>query len=268
MNEGKRYLWYSDTHLNNASLLSRYKFVSRINGLSPDGLFLTGDISTGIHIGRDLEFLAKEIRCDIYFILGNHEMHLRTIKSVREEIAILCSKYKNLHWLTQCDPIMLSEDVCVIGTEGWYDALRCDPKYLKFTFDWLLTPDFWNYNWNDTLKQFRELSAASAENIRKSISKCPGDTKEIFILTHFPPWPEADRAHGTKMEKFWTPYNTNYILGETIKEIAKENKKKRFTVLCGHTHSECTIRVRKNVECRVGMAKYTGVPRRDEVFIL
>lgn len=268
MSEGRRILWYSDTHLNSAWPWSLRTFVRRVNEMRPDGMFITGDISCGYRIASDLSFLASRISCPIYFVLGNHDYHFRSISGVHAGISRACADHPNLVWMTRAGIVPLSEDVAVVGTEGWYDAAFGDPRFLKLTFDWMLTFDFLRLRWEDILSEWRRMAQEAADVIGERVERALQDYKEVYVLTHFPPWPEADRAHGTIMEKFWLPYNSNFALGRRIEELAKAYKKKRITVLAGHTHSERTIRVRKNVECRVAPAKYTGSPRLDDIFII
>lgn len=266
--EGKRYLWYSDTHLNNASRSSFRDFVRRANDVRPDGMFLTGDVSTGSRLAEDLETLAMGVQFPVYFVLGNHDYHLRSVSSVHEDVRALCRRYENLVWMTDAGVVSLSEDVALVGVEGWYDAVYGDPRLLRFTVDWFLTKDFLGLGWEGRLERWRRMAEDSADVVGRRLVQAFENHQEAYVLTHFPPWREADRAHGTMFESFWTPYNTNVALGRRIEEVARENKKKRVTVLAGHTHSECTVRVRKNVECRVAPAKYRGVPRRDDVFVI
>lgn len=266
--EGRKYLWYSDTHLNTSWPWSLRSFVRKVNDMKPDGMFLTGDISNGRRVSDDLSFLASRIDCPIYFVLGNHDYHMRSLGGVHDSVREVCSRHKNLVWMTDSGVVSLSEDVALVGTEGWYDAAFGNPDFLRFTMDWMLTYDFFRLPWPSILSAWRGMAAASAEYIGIKVEEALSTHKEVFVLTHFPPWPEADRAHGTVFERFWLPYNSNSILGTRIEQVAREFKKKRITVLAGHTHSERTIRVRKNVECRVAPAKYTGSPRLDDVFVI
>lgn len=268
MLDGRRYLWYSDTHLNGAWPWTLSKFASRISAERPDGVFLTGDISSGRKLCRDLAFLADRIPCPIYFVLGNHDYHFRSIRGVHQDVRQLCSERPNLVWMTDAGVVSLNEDVALIGTEGWYDAAHGDPYFLRYMMEWFAVLDFVPLTWEERLAAFRRMAGESADLVGRLLEEAFREHKEVYLLTHFPPWREADRAHGTAMEWLWLPYNSNDAMGRRIEEVAREHKKRRITVLAGHTHSECTLRVRKNVECRVAPAKYRGLPRRDDVFIL
>jgi predicted phosphohydrolase len=266
----KRYVWYSDPHLNMSVLpwMKRF-FVNRLEKLHADGLFLSGDISSGKNLESDLRFLARNFNGPIYFVLGNHDYHGRYIDSVHSDVRRLCDSYSNLHWLTESPIISLNQDVALIGAEGWYDALSGDPDYLKYTTDWFLTSDFRALDdMNSRIEMFRHLAEESANKIETKLLESLETHKTVFIVTHFPPWKEATRAVGTKMEKFWLPYNANTILGQRIEKVMEGRKKKRVIVLAGHTHTPCKVRVSNSIECVVARASYFGSVRPEETIIV
>jgi Icc protein len=266
----KRYVWYSDPHLNMSVLpwMKRF-FVRRLEGLHADGLFLSGDISSGKNLENDLRYLARNFPGPIYFVLGNHDYHGRYMDSVHDDVRRLCDFHPNLHWLSESDVVSLNEDVALIGAEGWYDALSGDPSYLKWTTDWLLTHDFRVLpDMESRIKFFRHLAEMSANQLEKKLVDALESHKTIFIVTHFPPWKEATRAVGTKMEKFWLPYNANTVMGQMIERVMEGRKKKRVIVLAGHTHTPCKVRVSNSIECVVARASYFGSVRPEETIIV
>ena len=268
----KRYAWYSDPHMN----LSVLPFLKRLHvvalkKLNADGLFITGDISTGRWLESDLRFLAKHFSGPIYFVLGNHDYHGRHVESVHGDVRRLCRTYPNLHWLTETPTISLNEDVALIGTEGWYDCALGDPELLRYSTlpDSYLTFDFLQM---DSLEErivvWREMSKRSSEIIAGKLEVALVDHQTVYVLTHVPPWKEATRAVGTKMEKFWLPYNTNSAMGGAIERVMAGRKKKRVIVLAGHTHTPCKIRVTNNIECNVAPASYWGRVSPKEMIVV
>jgi len=255
----KRFVWLSDTHLNTVILpFLKQRFIDAIDAQKQlDGVFLTGDISSGLWIEHDLEMLARAVNCPVYFVLGNHDYHRRFISSVRADVSNLCKKISNLRWMTEQDVISINDEVAIIGADGWYDARYGDPKLLKYTTDWLMVLDFYRLSsMDDRVSAFRALAQESAMMIEKRLESALESHKTVYILTHFPPWKEATRAEGTSMEKFWLPYNTNDALGRAIERAAHGRKKKRIVVLAGHTHVACDIRVSNTIECKVSSANY------------
>ena len=264
-----KYIRYTDTHLNSSWPWSRAKMVREINRERPSGLFLTGDISSGVKLESDLSYLAHRINCPIYFVLGNHDMHLSSFSDTYLKVRNLCAKYPNLHWMTESGVISLTKKAAVIGTEGWYDGLIGNPEWLTWTPDWLLIREMRGLSSHEErLAYFRTLAKASADLMERRLEEAFQQHKVVYLLTHFPPWKEATRDEGTLMESFWLPYNVNYQMGQMIERVMETHKKKRLVVLAGHVHSVAQIWVRHNVECIVDEAHYTGSPKIGQRFFI
>lgn len=266
----QKYLWYTDTHLDKIAPWTKISFIRRIVKEKPQGVFLTGDISNGLLLKFDLALLAKMVDCPIYFVLGNHDYHFSSFDNIHDTVKELCYKYPNLIWMSDSDIVPLTNQVALIGTEGWYDARIGEPAYLKATLDWMLIKDFKDLpSMSDRIKGFRALAQKSADFISDKLEKClEQGYKNIYLLTHFPPWKEATRDVGTLMEKFWLPYNVNLTLGTTIEGSMVNYPKRHLTVLSGHTHTDAWIHVSRNIECKVNSAKYYKFIRNEEhIFI-
>lgn len=265
-----KHLWYTDTHLDKLFPWTLFRFIRHIIKEKPKSIFITGDISNGILTCFHLKLLAKFIKCPIYFILGNHDYHLTGIEKQHEKIRALCKEYSNLIWLTESDVIGLSEEVALVGAEGWYDAQLGDPKYLIYTLDWFLTSDFRDLpTMEQRIEKFRELANRSCQQLEEKIEKALAQGyKTIYLLTHFPPWKEATRDVGTLLERFYLPYNVNLGLGQMIERVMLDKKKRHVTVLAGHTHTDCWIHVARNIECKVNKAKYYDSMRNEEVIFI
>lgn len=265
-----KYLWFTDTHLDKVPPWALIRFIAHIIKENPKGVFLTGDISTGLLIDWHLKMLATFVKCPIYFVLGNHDYHFSSIEKTHEKIRKLKQDFPNLIWMTEAGVVHLSDEVALIGTEGWYDANNGKPEYLKFTFDWFLTEDFRNLpSMEERIELWRKMADQSAHDLVDKIEKAiEQGYKSIYVLTHFPPWREATRDVGTILEQFWLPYNVNIRLGKALEKAMESHKKRYITVLAGHTHTDCWIHVSRNIECKVSKAKYYGELRNEEhIFI-
>lgn len=265
-----KYLWFTDTHLDKVPPWALVKFIRHLLKEKPSGVFLTGDISNGFMTIWHLRLLATFIKCPIYFVLGNHDYHFSSIEKTHQKLRELCKEFPNLIWMTEAGVVHLSEEVALIGTEGWYDADNGKPEYLKFTLDWFLTENFRKLpDMEARIAVWRQMADQSAHDLVDKIEKCiEQGYKSIYILTHFPPWKEATRDVGTAMEQFWLPYNVNIRLGKALEVAMAGHKKKNITVLAGHTHTDCWIHVARNIECKVSKAKYYGELRNEEhIFI-
>jgi predicted phosphohydrolase len=265
-----KYLWFTDTHLDKVTPLTLSRFILHILKENPKGIFLTGDISNGALTPFHLRMLATFIKCPIYFVLGNHDYHFSSIEKTHDKIRKLCQQYPNLIWITEAGVIHINDEVAIIGAEGWYDADNGKAGYLQFTFDWFLTEDFRKLpNMQARIDAWRNLADKSADDLSDKLEKAIDQGyKNVYVLTHFPPWKEATRDVGTIMEQFWLPYNVNLRLGRALEKVMQTHKKRSITVLAGHTHTDCWIHVSRNIECKVSKAKYYGTLRNDEhIFI-
>jgi len=266
----RQYVWFSDTHLNMSALpFLKRRFVMRLRASGAAGLFLTGDISSGPNLESDLRFLATHFDQPIYFVLGNHDYHGRHLESVHADVRRISKEYPNLHWMTDTGIVELSPEVGLIGTEGWYDARKGDPELLKFTTDWILVRDFLALrDLRERIHVWRKMAEDSAIRIEGRLAEAVERYKTVYVLTHVPPWPEATRAVGTLLERFWLPYNTNVVMGQAIERVMAGRKKRRVVVLAGHTHEPCHIQVSRSISCMVARASYWGRVRPEETVIL
>lgn len=242
--------------------------IHQLNRVEPDGIFITGDISTGKHVEPTLHRLASEVSCPIYFVLGNHDYWGRTFDSVHDDMRRLMNIHPNLHWMDERGVISLKSNVGLIGSGGWYDC-NGDTKWMKWTLDWRRIYDFDDINnMDDRIKMFQEFARLSAIDIEKKLFEALLHHKTVYILTHVPPWKEATRDIGTWAEKFWLPYNSNETMGKAIQRVGKQFKKRNIVVLSGHTHTNRWVRVKKNIECRVNDAKWFGSPNNDQLLVI
>jgi Icc protein len=266
----KRYVWYSDTHLNMAALpFMKRLFVRRLQQARADGVIITGDISSGTSLESDLRFLAHAYDGPIYFVLGNHDYHRRHVESVHDDVRRLCQQHPNLHWLTDEPVTTLVDDVALVGTEGWYDAALGDPTLLRWTTDWALTLDFLHLPTMEArLERWRQMSRDSAKLIAERLEQALKHHHTVYVATHFPPWKQATRDEGKLLERFWLPYNTNTAMGEAIEKVMEGRKKRRVVVLAGHTHEPCHVRVSNAITCQVARASYLGQVNAEETIVL
>lgn len=248
--ERDKYIRFTDTHL---LPWNRIPIVNYIHKENPKGIFFTGDISNiGITFISDLKFIAERIDIPIYFVCGNHDFWFSSFKETYKNIRELCNKHKNLFWLSDIDVVKITNDIGVIGSEGWYDARIGNVNYLKYTADWYMIHEFKRLSPEERIVEYRKLAQASADRLSNLLDKSLNKLDTIYLLTHFPPWKEAHRDSGTFLEKFWLPYNVNITLGKALEEVMLKHNDKNLIVLCGHTHEEISIRVSKNIECNVG----------------
>lgn len=251
-------VWYTDTHL---LPWNRYKMLNSILDAKPDAVFLTGDVShTGYTFISDLEFLAKRIGRPLYFVPGNHDYFGSSIPIVNSKIRELCTKYKDLVWMDEANTITLKDgedSIACIGHTGWYDSKEGNRDYIKYTFDWRFIKDFRDIkSWEERFAAFEKMSADSTRILVEKLERALETHKRVFLLTHFPPFASATRCNSLFSEKFWASYNTNKTLGNALERVMEKHKKRNLTVFCGHSHSETTVFISRNIECKVGRGNY------------
>ncbi len=266
MNGRRKYLRYTDLHLNLAWPFSVRWLVKHINKEDPAGVFLTGDITSGPSLEFHLTQLARGVKCPIYFVLGNHDYHKRTIDGTHDDVRRICAAYPNMKWMTESGIIYLNDETALVGTEGWYDAEIGNPKWLRFTTDWILMPDlFFKDTMEERIEFFRDMADRSARLVEDRLEKAFETHKSAYVLTHVPPWSEATEDRGSLLENLWLSYNTNTRLGFSIENVMRTRKNRYVTVLAGHTHVPVNVHVRRNIECRVGkpcqLARFKSVEK-------
>jgi len=243
--------------------------IRHLQASEPAGVFLTGDVSNGSHVEPNVSKLARNLKCPIYFVLGNHDYHFRTIDSVHDDMRRLMRSHSNLNWMTEKGVVSLNEEVAIIGTEGWYDARRGDHTWLKWTFDRMFTYDFRDLSCHkDRVVLYRKMANESAEHVAVNLEKAFETHTTVYVLTHFPPWFEATYDKSSWFVKYHLPYNTNTAMGIAIENVMKKNPDKNVIVLAGHTHANCWVRVSENIECRVNSAEYYGGPNSEEHIVI
>ena len=266
----KKILWLTDTHLTFSFLWKKYSLIKYLKNIGADALFLSGDISNGFFIDYIIYYLANHLNIPIYFVLGNHDYYFKNISNIHNDLKFLTKKYENLHWLTENDVLELKPNICVIGSEGWYDCNYDDINYLKLNLDLKFIRDFRKIKkYEQKFQTLKDMANNSANLIEKKLLNALNlGYKQIYLITHIPPFKEATKDEGTILESFWLPYNANSILGEKIKNIMVNFPDRKLTILCGHTHDRVTININNNIECRTNSANYFNLGFKNKEIIL
>lgn len=78
------------------------------------------------------------------------------------------------------------------------------------------------------------------------------DARELIVLTHVPPFPEACWYEGKQSSPDWLPWFTCVAVGDVLREHARAHPQTSITVLCGHTHGRGEYRAAENLLVRTG----------------
>ncbi len=259
--------WITDIHLEFVEPVKVDRYISRIKSKSPDAILIGGDIGVADNTDQFLSQIAAECSVPIYFVLGNHDFYRGSIKEVRARISRLCRSEPNLFWLSEIEPIQLTEDVTLVGHDGWGDGrygnlfrstLMLNDFNLIEELSCLLIPE-------KKMEVLNRLGDEAASHIRGQLEQALPNCRKVIVLTHVPPFPEVCFNAGRPSDYHGLPYFACKAVGDLLIEFASVNPGHSFLVLCGHTHSAAHVHKLPNLEIKCGGARY-GSPRIQEVF--
>lgn len=279
-----RIVWISDIHLDH---LGRYflnsrkpeitKFTSQIMALGPDIVLCTGDISNGDCIEEDIQQLITELNpVKFYFVLGNHDYWNSGFLEIKQQMNSCFSD----SWLTSSGCVKLTEEVCLVGEDGWYDGQLGKPFGSGIQMnDWFKIEDFnqclefGEVNKTKILDFIKIQAEQSAFKLKSKIELgIAAGFKTFVVATHMPPfadnaldYPYGKKKPTTKPEKssvYSLPWYTNKTMGDMLFEISELYPDKMFNVFCGHAHADCTVKHRDNLICSTAYSVY-GKPEKS-----
>ena len=266
--------WCTDIHLD---FLDRSEEDGRIERelVAPildsncSGVMITGDISISETLCQHLALLDGLIKKPIYFVLGNHDFYGGSFSGVRSAIADLCSRSKNLKYLTNENPLFLSDRVALIGHDGWYDGLYGDPIHSGYIMtDWIRIDDFFQSgairpmngglqpNLNVILSVARHAAFEASKSVLEKGRAAAQKSPTVVVLTHVPPFPELHRPDNKSSSVNGMPWYTSKMMGDALRQLSREFPDTRFEVFSGHTHGLSSERITRNLTCHVGGATY------------
>jgi len=264
-----RLAWCSDIHLDHLDEIDRKYFLKLLNDKNHDLVVISGDITVFRHLSSCLEAF-NQLNKPIAFVLGNHDFYGGSIVDGR---TIAGLDRANVTYLSKTpNGIKLSEDVVLIGHDGWYDCRSGTVDGSVILNDFHMISDFkiadglWTAldSPRDLMYvKFRGLADESVSFLKTSILQAFASYRKIVIATHVPP-PEFSMYNNKQSEPSYLPYFSSTALSRMLIEVAESNKDKSITVLCGHTHGLACGFLADNVEIMVAGATY-GYPEIQEV---
>lgn len=263
----KRYAWITDPHFGHLKFSELFNFFCSLRKF--DGIFITGDISTGKLVEYHLKTLEALVRVPIYFVIGNHDLWYSDWDTVHKAISKINIKNDNLYYLSESDVISLSEDVALIGHDGWYDAHHSEPlSWVVFAPDWLFIKDFRDLPTNyHRLKKSREKAKEATNFVEHNLVKALKDHKVVYLLVHHPPWPQDSPSWRDLVNRFWNPYNSCKCMSDMLERVMKGHPDKKLIVLSGHTHLEKTKKISSNIFSKTGGARL-GLSEIQDIIVI
>lgn len=259
----KKLLHLTDIHLNFVHPAKFIHFVDKLNGINADHIIITGDITEAPVLESHLDLMASNVKTPMSFVLGNHDYYFGNIAEVR---SLMNNKYKfrgvatnnSAYWLGACDFISLSDDVAVVGHDGWYDggyANWFDSKLQMADYGVILDFKFLTSR-VDLFTAIGDLAEDSANHIRRVLPLAFKEHKHVFLGTHVPPFRENSVYNGKISDDHWLPHFSSKYMGDAILEVMAAYPDKQLTVLCGHSHGSAIYNPLPNVVSITGKARY------------
>lgn len=234
------FLWATDLHLNYFNEKYIYNFGKSLSKHKTKGLIISGDISLGNKLERNLKTLSDAIQMSIYYVLGNHDYWYSSFAEIDKLSASLNdNSLINLNH----SHLQIDEKTILIGFDGWYDcSLGSIDSSVQMT-DWVRIKEFEN---QDPIKISKERSQSYKSFLNRSLSfKNQGVTNQI-IISHIPPFEQL-----IKNKKTAKPFYGSSISGQMLTQLSGNFNK--IICLSGHTHNRASYQ-QDNLFCYVGEA--------------
>jgi Icc protein len=265
-NSGLRLVWLTDIHLNFVPNPRRWALFEEINEARPDAVLIGGDIAEAPTLWPSLNAIAEAIPVPIYFVLGNHDFYRGSIAAVREQIAAKCASSPRLHWMTQAGVVQLTTNTALIGHDSWADARFGDFFRSQVMLnDHLLIEELRGLPKPTLYARLNALGDEAAAFLEDHARRALAHHKEVFVLTHVPPFRESCWHEGRTSGDDWLPHFSCKAVGERLAAVMREHSDAKMTVLCGHTHGSGEAQILENLTVLTGGAEY-GYPGNQRVF--
>lgn len=236
--------WATDLHLdklanlpgNPAKALGEYL---RKDHPESEALLVTGDISIARSLRQHLAYLQEGFGAPVYYVLGNHDYYGKSWEQVAKSLRNW--DQPNQVFLDQASPLLLTEDIWLVGRSGWFDARLCRSVEMavgetRCIMDAKFDPS------TLVLEKMRHYADRQADHARRDLKEAyQKGARKVLFLTHYPPYQEATWHEGKQSEGAWLGIMTSITMGLTLDRFKAEAPDCQITVLCGHTHSpgEC-----------------------------
>lgn len=280
-------VWATDIHLDFitnprnpvVSAKNLDTFCGLLNKENPELVLLTGDISIAPHLRDHLLAIETRIKVPLYFVLGNHDFWNGDIETVRATMTAISSESERLRYLSAIPYVPLSNDIALVGHDGWYDGFNGQPNETRFNMnDWYRISDFVQVNGVDSdgldspdivaiLNVARRQATKAARHVADGIKSClthRKPPKKVIIATHFPPFVNPINASKDTPTDLY-PWYSSKTMGDMLLAAANAYPKISFEVFCGHIHAPYEGYIAPNLLLRSGAAEYAA-PNVQGVF--
>lgn len=247
--------WTNDLHMEFLDGQEEAKFLRKLEKCKADVLLIAGDIAQAPSIKHYLPRLSN-LPMPIYFVLGNHDYYKGNILETRQGLHSMLTLIPNLHWLNESGVVKLTEDVALIGHDGWADGRfgTYETSFVQLN-DFRLIRDLDFEDKTKRLKGMQKLADEAADHFR-SVLQQTAWAKHIIVVTHVPPWDRAAWHRGKYSDPDFMPFFSSKVVGEVLEGHMTQHLGQKMTVLCGHTHGGGKVQIMPNLLCLTGAAEY------------
>lgn len=206
-----------------------------------DVVVLAGDLATPAHSVRFEKLLAETMGKPTIVLMGNHDFYGRRMEEAKQERAVLCRRYPNVHLLD--DGWVIINGVQFLGSTLWSDyqlPITVDGEYGPYPLlvDALVTaPDRGVPDFRKIAYQGRLLTPADTREMHR-ISRHFIDVRyqspwPTVVCTHFLPSPLSidTRYKDSLLNPYFASHCEDLMGGNVLAWIH------------GHTHHSCGYRV-------------------------
>jgi predicted phosphodiesterase len=255
----KRVAWITDIHWDRVQVEDRAEQTEWIRDARPDAVILSGDIGEAPSFGGFLSYLHDRLNLPIYFVLGNHDFWHGSFEQVRGATQQICEGLVNLHYLSALEVVPLTPTAGLIGYEGWGDGRAGDPEGVSdFPRDFRHIADFVGLSKVERITRLNSLGDEAAEHLRKKLLRALNAYPQVYLVTHVPPFREASLESYRICHDHKLPFYCCQAVGEMLLSVMSQYPEHQLTVLCGHTHHDCDLKVQDNLRVLVKESSYTG----------
>jgi 3',5'-cyclic AMP phosphodiesterase CpdA len=253
----KRLAWLTDIHMDFLNLEQTARFMLLVSSQDADAIVISGDIATAPLLYQSLKEFSDHVKIPVYFVLGNHDFYHGSIHMVRASVIRWTHEMTQLTWLPDAGIIELTPTTAMIGHDGWADGRLGDYENSPIELnDYYLVQELRGLGKTGRLPVLNALGDEAADYFRMVLPAALERYEHVIVVTHVPPF-KSTTWHGDKLcDDDWLPHFSCHAVGDALLTIMEANPDKRITVLCGHTHSPCTVRIRSNLLVVVGKAEY------------
>ena len=257
--------WATDIHLDSVELPDVIKFCAKVRQSKATAILISGDIANSTCLEEWIEFLGSHLELPIYFVLGNHDYYGSSIEKMQDVVRDFSDEQKI--YLQQSGPVKLTENLSIVGNDGWGDCRLGDLENFEFLTDYVAIRDLrekvnqralrmgdFESGW--LKKKLGELGDEAAGTLRPHLIEATKASESVLVLTHVPPFRESCWHNGTISGDTWLPGFTCKAIGDLLISVAESNPETSYTVLCGHTHGFGQSQILPNLVVHTGFGDY------------